>query len=238
MRFVDLTAAQILDALSIEFPELLTVEQRVRAQVPIYKREIERYQAAALYALATEVNYPGARILEIGTAQGYSAAYLAEAAPEATIITLNPKDGESEQAARNLSAWRNVTVVKQTSAEYLATLVPEDRFDLIFVDGDHGRVAADLPYWDHLNVGGLMVFHDYAPAASGRPCPPVYDVLNQVRAALARPFDVEVVDNRAVGLVGFARGANEAWAQLGVPADYAPWSVQYEPVKRWVRHGE
>lgn len=143
-----------------------------------------------------------------------------------------------ERAAQHLAAWPNVTVLKARSDDYLATLTPADRFDLVFVDGDHEHVAADLRYFDYVNAGGLMLFHDYAPEDAARPCPPVYDVLNRARDGLGRAFDVAVIDAHGVGLVGFERQPGETWAQLGVSADYAPWSVQYEPVKRWVRHGE
>ena len=137
-----------------------------------YTRAIEVYQAYALYALARQFNRPGARVLEIGTAIGYSAAVLASALPDAQIITLNPHASEAAKARANLGAWGNVTVVEALSWDYLESYAGEP-FDLIFVDGDHKRVRRDFAWWDHLRDGGLMLFHDYSPAGTYRACVPV-----------------------------------------------------------------
>jgi predicted O-methyltransferase YrrM len=182
---------------------------RARKHVPNAKpkREIALYQAAALYALAAPYN--GKRILEIGTALGYSAAVLAEACPDAEIITLNPNEEEALVATRNLSVYPRVKVLPIKSWDFL-TQEGIGYFDLIFVDGDHKRVRADLPFYNRLQAGGLLLFHDYSPegATQGkggavRECPPVYQAVNSLVVELGKKApDVTVIDDGGVGMAG------------------------------------
>jgi len=195
---------EILGAVEHECPEIGIILERVREHVPQLKREIATYQAAVLYAMARQYDRANASILEIGTAWGYSAAVMAEAAPKAHIVTLNqPKPAEFERAVKHLAPYRNVLPLQVLSWEYLEALEPDVRFDLVFVDGDHVQVKRDLPWWDRLNSGGLFLFHDYSPDGSGRPCQPVYDGVNHWMAEKNLEPDVLVVDDRQVGIVGF-----------------------------------
>lgn len=196
------TPADILTAIIQEHPEVTKVLKRVRERVPAIKREIAAYQAAALYALVKPYNVAGSRILEIGTAYGYSAAVMAEAAPLATIITLNPKESEVELAKNHLLHYRNVTVLPKISWEYLAEYTGQP-FDVIFVDGDHKRIALDMPWWEWVKPGGLFFHHDYSPAGTYRECPPVYECLNEWAQRMEHPLDVLVVDDGGVGMAGF-----------------------------------
>jgi predicted O-methyltransferase YrrM len=181
-----------------------------RALVPASKREVLAHEAALLYALAIRYDHEGARILEIGTALGYSAAVLALAAPKASIVTLNPKPGEYEQAVSNLAALGNVLAVQQHSWDYLARYTGPS-LDMVFVDGAHDQVERDLAWFGWLKVGGLMLYHDYSPAESRRPCPHVYEVVRQFGATLGREPDVLVVDSRLRGMAGWYRRDSENW---------------------------
>lgn len=200
MKFND-TKETIINDIRLMHPELPIVLEQLKG-IPQKTRQVAEYQAAVLYALAKAYNKRGARILEIGTFIGYSAAALAEGAPKAKIITLNPAAHEVEQAQANLIPYKNVTVIQAHSWEYLAEN-PDAKFDLIFVDGDHKRIRADLPFWDKLNAGGLMIFHDYSPPGTYRACPPVFEALNEFKQMLERDFDVLVVDDGGVGMAGF-----------------------------------
>lgn len=196
----------IIQSVRDSHPEIDEVLSRVRERVIATKREISTYQAAALYALTRPYNHDWADILEIGTAYGYSCAMMAEAAPKAHIVTLNPKEAEIKNAQTALLDYRRTKILKRTSAQHLTRMShTEERidYDLIFVDGDHKHVVLDLAYWFFLRPGGLFLFHDYAPAGSWRECPPVYTTLNHMKAALGRDFDVLVQDDGNVGIAGW-----------------------------------
>lgn len=186
-------------------PEVHHVLDYIRRNVAPIKerREIYPYQAACLYALSKPYNQEGMRILEIGTALGYSAAVIASAAPLAKIVTLNPKESEVVLARQYLQYWPNVTVVQSRSQDYLKDY-HDERLDLIFVDGDHAHVKEDLPWWDMLNQNGLMLFHDYSPEGSGRPCPPVYGAVKEFAERLGQPVTL-IVDDKQVGMLGIYR---------------------------------
>lgn len=195
------TQIEIIKAVRRLYPEITSILGLVAAKVPFIKRQVAEYQGAVLYALAAQYNHEGAMILEIGTAWGYSAACMATAAPKAKLITLNPKPTEYPVATQHLVPWPNVTVLNLKSWDYVDQ--NEHIFDLVFVDGDHGQVRRDMIWWRFLKPGGLLLFHDYAPDGSGRPCQPVYDEVNRFAAQLGREPDVLIIDERGVGLAGF-----------------------------------
>lgn len=203
------TQVAIMTQLINRYPQIPAALEQSRERCKPNRRSIAEYQAAALYALAQP--YDGQPILEIGTALGYSAAVLAQACPNSSIVTLNPHIPELEKAIENLSPYGNVKVVGLSSWDYLAQI--SAMFGFIFVDGDHKRVRADLPWWDRLLPGGLILFHDYSPAGSYRECPPVYEALNEFTLALGKAEpDVLVVDDGGVGMAGYRKPADDPLA--------------------------
>jgi predicted O-methyltransferase YrrM len=201
------TPDELIAIVAMDCPEIYDVLERVRDRVPFIKREIWRHEAAVLYMLAHDYNRASAKFLEIGTAWGYSAAIMAEAAPLAEIVTLNqPKPSEYQQALLHLAPYENVTALQECSWDYLKKHTGQPYLDFVFVDGDHGQVARDLPWWDLLLPGGLMLFHDYSLDGSGRPCQQVVDVVDRFMAGLGRKEpDIFVVDDENVGMAGFVR---------------------------------
>jgi predicted O-methyltransferase YrrM len=164
------------------------------------KGQLLDWQAVALYCLAARYNREGANILEIGTLHGFSCSLIAQAVPSAKIITLNPAKHEIPGATANLSHFQNVTIVVEKSWDYLDAY-DGPMLDMIFVDGDHKRAAADVAWWGWLERGGLMLFHDYSPAQ----CPPVYKAVNEMAALLGRQPDVLLMDTDEIGMAGFYR---------------------------------
>ena len=165
------------------------------------------YQLAALYRLAEQ--YDGGRILEIGTLQGRSARILAAAAPSAQIVTLTPDMYGAKIARKNVRDL-NVEVVVTRSVDYLAQDCA--LWDMVFVDGDHYRVAEDVPWFNKLAVGGLIVFHDYTPPSaehSRKGYPPVVAAVDGLAQRLGRRPDVLLVDSLEVGMAGFYRRKGE-----------------------------
>jgi len=182
-----------------------------RGLVQSAKGHIGEHQAACLYVLARAYAFEGASILEIGTLLGYSACVIAEAAPLASIITLNPNREEAAVAGKALARFGNVRVEPHKSWQFIHW--HEGEFDMIFVDGDHKHILADMPWWNRLKVGGLMVWHDYTPGGVPHPCPPVYEAVNAWRDRLGRALDVEVVDSGGAGMAGLYRREGEVWGQ-------------------------
>jgi predicted O-methyltransferase YrrM len=172
------------------------------------RQQIRPYQAHVLYHMARRYNREGARILEIGTYYGYSAAVMAQAAPLAHITTLTPMDWEANDARVNLAQFGNATVLCKASWDYLTEDTGE--FDMIFVDGDHKQIRRDLPWYNRIRPGGLMLFHDYSPNGSAMACPPVYRALEEMRQTF-REFDVLVVDTEQIGMAGYIRREGETW---------------------------
>ena len=155
------TPEQILEQIAGTLPQVRGHLDIVARRIVPNKRSIYLYQAAALYAIAIRqaVLNSRIRVLEIGTALGYSAAVMATAVPDARITTLNPKPHEFDKAVQNLKPWPNVQVIQARSWDFIV-YDPQECYDLIFVDGDHARVWNDLPWFNFLNEeGGAIVFH-------------------------------------------------------------------------------
>lgn len=180
--------------------------------LPAVKRELLDYQMHALYYLAEQYNLAGARLLEIGTGRGGSGYMLAKAAPQAGIIslTVDPNGAAQADSLWALHRLKNIDAQVAASWDYLAER-PDSQWDLIFVDGDHNQIRRDLPWFDRLTVGGLMVFHDYSPQDSPRPSAICYATLNVFAEYLGRPFDVRIVDDQKTGMVGFYRREGESY---------------------------
>lgn len=171
------------------------------------REKMEPYQYAALYNLTRK--YDGGHILEIGGFLGRATLVMSFAAPRAKIITLEPY--YSEETRKNTAGCKNVKVVKTYSFRYLGET--QVAWDMVFVDGNHKRVEQDLPWFNRLRVGGLILFHDYTPDDAVRSrCPHVYAVVNDMGESLGRVPDVLVVDAEKIGMAGFYRRKGETLA--------------------------
>lgn len=174
-------------------------------------KEVWEEQAAAIAYLASQYDYSGARILELGCNRGLTAGLMQLAAPSALVTTLEPSR-EMRRVARANIVPLGIVVRPEASVAYLELTKDSGvEYDLIFVDGDHKHIRDDLPWWNRLKVGGLFLHHDYSPLESARPCPPVYEALNDFAARLGRQPDVLVVDDTRVGIWGMYRREGEEW---------------------------
>lgn len=160
------------------------------------------HQYAFLYHLAEPYN--GGRILDIGAFKGRSALVLSYACPDARIVTLEPY--RFDEARRNTRRRRNITVVKEYSWRYLAAH-PKATFDLVLVDGNHKKVQLDIPWFNRLACGGLILFHDYSPVT----VPHVYRPVNNMGRRLGREPDVLLMDEKDIGIAGFYRREAERY---------------------------
>jgi predicted O-methyltransferase YrrM len=135
-------------------------------------------QARLLYECAARLP-PGARIVEIGSHHGRSTIVLANAAPEAEIVAIDPyskgdqyqvlreedvRTSDLEQFEANLrqaGVRARVRHVRDFSTDAVRGF--EEEIDLLYIDGAHDlRTAlADIRNWGPLvREGGTMLIHD------------------------------------------------------------------------------
>jgi predicted O-methyltransferase YrrM len=140
----------------VPHPELDVVAAE-SAGIPI----VDPQTGALLHALVAAK--PSARVLEIGTAIGYSALWMATALPaDGRLITLERDAARAETARLHFAAAGladRVTVMIGDATRYLHKLAGP--FDLIFQDGDKASYA---PLLDRLTAllapGGMLVTDD------------------------------------------------------------------------------
>ncbi|MDO4563292.1 MAG: O-methyltransferase [Clostridia bacterium] len=101
------------------------------------------------------------RILEIGTAIGYSAILMASHAPCAKIITIERYQKAADRAIDNIFAVNmaeRISVVAGEAAEVLMWL--DGTFDFVFLDAAKGQYIEFLPRITQLLRPGGMLFSD------------------------------------------------------------------------------
>ncbi len=125
-------------------PLLLELEQYGRAdEIPIVDRETGRLLSTLVHAMQAN------RILEIGTAYGYSTLWMALAMPPAgKIWTIDPDAGRTAIALGFLARADKadaVSVINQPALEVLPTF-PVRNLDIVFID------AVKTEYEDYLEL--------------------------------------------------------------------------------------
>lgn len=100
------------------------------------------------------------RILEVGTAIGYSASLMAEAAGEGcSIVTIERDENSADTAEKNIREMgfeSNIKVIRGDALEELEKI--NDKFDLIFLDAAKGHYDHFLPLCiGNLKLNGLLV---------------------------------------------------------------------------------
>jgi caffeoyl-CoA O-methyltransferase len=115
-------------------PLLLELEQRGRADgVPIVSREVGRFLATLVNAMQAN------RILEIGTAYGYSTLWMALAQPPVGTIWTIDLDVARTDVARSYferaGEADSIEVLNQPALEVLENF-PQRNLDIVFIDAD------------------------------------------------------------------------------------------------------
>lgn len=107
------------------------------------------------------------RILEIGTAIGFSALLFAEICPEVEIVTLERFEEMIKHARPNFEKYdlrKQIKLIEGDAAEILPTLAGE-KFDFIFMDSAKTQYIKFLPYLiENLSEGGLLAIDDVLQA--------------------------------------------------------------------------
>ncbi|MDR0850335.1 MAG: O-methyltransferase [Christensenellaceae bacterium] len=126
--------------------------------IPIIKQSTEKL----LFAV-TAMTKPK-KILEIGTAIGYSGLIMLRAHKDAELVTIEKEEDFYEMAYDNFEKFagggvRSIIQKMGDAIEILPTL--KDKFDLIFLDGPKAQYIKFLPYLvDLLTVGGVLFADD------------------------------------------------------------------------------
>ncbi|EHI68689.1 O-methyltransferase [Streptococcus ictaluri] len=124
--------------------------------IPIIQHEVVAYFRLLLQSLQPK------KILEIGTAIGFSALLMAENAPDAQVITIdrNPEMiGFAKDNFAKYDSRHQITLLEGDAVDLLAEL--EDDFDFVFMDSAKSKYIVFLPeVLKRLKVGGLIVFDD------------------------------------------------------------------------------
>ncbi len=139
-------------------PEEFAEAQELRNYAAEHRVPILRRDAAAFLRTLAAACRP-ARILEIGTAIGYSAAVLANMLPASRIDTVEIDPDRVVEARRNFTDMGmadRIRVIAGDGAEVLASL--RTPYDMIFFDAAKGQY---LRLYDDalrlLNPGGLLI---------------------------------------------------------------------------------
>lgn len=106
------------------------------------------------------------QILELGTSLGISASYIAKAAPDAKIITIEGCENIAEIAKQNFNKL-NISNITQLTADFNlildVVLANNPKPDFIFIDGNH-RKEPTLSYFrkclNYSNSDTVFVFDD------------------------------------------------------------------------------
>jgi predicted O-methyltransferase YrrM len=141
-------------------PELLALEKEAKENhVPIIKKE-----AQGIIRFLIKLHQPK-RILEVGTAIGFSALFMSEyISSDATITTIEKVPMRLAEADKNLSnesfPHRNkITLKKGEGLQILQDLVREQQqYDFIFLDAAKAQYMSFLPeLMKLLSLNGMLV---------------------------------------------------------------------------------
>ena len=152
-------AEVFFDTLRMELPAYITELEReaVRDEVPVIRRAVRD-----LLRYLLRVNRPK-KVLEVGTAVGYSALFMIECLPAASrITTIEKVQMRLVKARENFEMYdreKRIRLVEGDACEKLVEMADrEDSFDFIFMDAAKGQYLNFLPsILSILRPGGILV---------------------------------------------------------------------------------
>lgn len=145
---VDKNVVDYINSLKTELPKHLKEleESAIKDNVPIIKKETQALIRFLIRLLAPN------RILEIGTAIGFSAIYMSEYMPEtSTITTIEKVEMRLKEARANLSSCPKsdkITLLEGDAIEILEELTQDKdkTYDFVFLDAAKGQYINFLPH--------------------------------------------------------------------------------------------
>lgn len=124
--------------------------------IPIIQHEVVAYFRLLMQSLQPD------KILEIGTAIGFSALLMAENAPQSRILTIDRNEEMIAFAKENFAKYdsrRQIKLLEGDAGDLIADL--DEEFDFVFMDSAKSKYIVFLPeILNHLKVGGIIVFDD------------------------------------------------------------------------------
>ncbi|ARK29249.1 O-methyltransferase [Halalkalibacter krulwichiae] len=103
------------------------------------------------------------RILEIGTAIGYSAIRMAEALPDAKILTIERDQERYNEAIKNighLQMTERIDARFGDALELVQTLESEPLFDVLFIDAAKGQYKRFFELYGQFVKSGGVIYSD------------------------------------------------------------------------------
>lgn len=156
MMIVDERIVTFINSMETENSEILEVIEReaLDSYVPIIRKEMQSF-----LKLLLSIQKP-MRVLEVGTAVGFSALLMSEYLPDgAAITTIENYDKRIPIARKNFERAGKehmITLLEGDAQEVLKTL--EGEYDFIFMDAAKGQYIHFLPdVLRLLRAGGLLV---------------------------------------------------------------------------------
>ena len=117
----------------------------------------------ALYLIAK--GFESSFGLELGTCAGISAIYLSSAPGVKKFMTVEGSEALAEIAQESLKSRGNVKVINSLFEEAIDSMLqaPDDKIDLVYIDGHHEKVAT-IHYFNKLvsllEPRAVVIFHD------------------------------------------------------------------------------
>ena len=134
--------------------DLAELEKEALADnVPIIRKDMQAFLKYMMYSHRPE------KILEVGTAVGFSALLMSKYAQEAQITTIENYDKRIPVARANIDKFgksEQITLIEGDAMEVLPGLT--DTYDLIFMDAAKGQYINYLPHILRLlKDGGILI---------------------------------------------------------------------------------
>ena len=147
------------DSLRPDYPEYLNAleKEALRTEVPIIRRAT---RDVLRYLLKTK---KPARVLEVGTAIGYSALFMRHCLPETSkITTIEKVEMRLVEARENLEKYDKtgqIELIEGDAVDVLQQLCEDGKtYDFIFMDAAKGQYIHFLPdVMRLLKVGGILI---------------------------------------------------------------------------------
>lgn len=138
-------------------------KESIAADVPIVPHETAR-----LLSVLLSIKKPK-KILEIGTAVGFSAGlmskYLQEGGTITTIDRFEVMLKEARENIKRMELENIITILEGDAAEILPTLT--EQYDVIFLDAAKGQYGNFLPHCLRLlTIGGILIVDDVLQGGS------------------------------------------------------------------------